>query len=166
MSQAARLLVRSPALLAGMVALIVMAIGSRALQAQGATVLMFYGGTMKTPVLVTGADAAAFNNVIARSSITVSELADRPYISVALFWGSRTDPANNRTPLADLKPSMAWQHGRFYPAVPGKPALLLTTELTKRDQPVPMPSNGRAFVWGGPVPDEALAVLQRLGIVR
>lgn len=148
------------------IALAVFALGSHVLQAQGATALMFYGGNLPKPVIVSGADAATFSNVTAAASIPAAELADRPYIQVALFWGTRADPANNGARLEDLKPEMAWQHGRFYPAANGKPALLLTTELTKRAQSVPLPSNGSTFTWGGPVPPKALAVLQRLGVIR
>ena len=147
-------------------ALAVFALGSYVLHAQGATALMFYGGTLPKPVIVSGADAATFNNITATASVPAGDLDNRPYIQVALFWGTRADPANNGTRLEDLKPEMAWQHGRFYPAVKGKPALLLTTELTKRAQAVPPPSNGPVFTWGGPVPPKALEVLQRLGIIR
>jgi hypothetical protein len=127
---------------------------------------MFYGGDagLQKPVLVTGADAATFTTVTAPVSISATELAGRSYLQVAVFWGPRADPANNGTPLADLKPEMAWQHGRFYPAANGKPALLLTTQLTKRAQSVPLPVDSAAFTWGGTVSPKALAVLERLGI--
>ena len=148
------------------IAVAVFALGSHVLQAQGATALLFYGGSLPKPVIVSGADAATFNNVTARASIAAGELDNRPYLQVALFWGTRADPANNGARLEELKPEMAWQHGRFYPAVKGKPALLLTTELTKHAQAAPLPSNGSAFPWGGPVPANALAVLQRLGVIR
>ena len=153
--------------LAGAIAaLTVIVSGSHALQAQGATVLMFYGGSLQKPVMVSGADAAAFTNVTTPATISVAELGNAPYVQVALYWGTRMDPGNNGVPSADLKPDMAWQHGRLYPAANGKPAILLTTQLTKRAQPVPLPSNGAAFIWGGTVPAKALAVLQRLGIIR
>ena len=147
-------------------ALAVFALGSHVLQAQGATALMFYGGSLPKPVIVSGADAATFNNVTERASIPAGELENRPYLQVALFWGTRADPANNGARLEDLKPEMAWQHGRFYPAANGKPALLLTTELTKHAQSVPLPAGGSTLTWGGPVPPKALAVLQRLGVIR
>jgi hypothetical protein len=61
---------------------------------------------------------------------------------------------------------MAWQHGRLYPPQNGKPAVLLVTALTKGGgQPVPVPSNAAAFVWGGPVSDAALAVLKARAII-
>ena len=164
MSKAVRSLARS---ILTIVALMVI---SQTLHAQGASVLMFYGGTLKAPVTLTGADAAAFNNVTERASVTVGDMGARPYIPVALYWGTRADPANNGTPLAALKPEMAWQHGRFYPAVAGKPAVLLTTGMTKqmagRTQLVPVPSDGAQFIWGGPVSEAALSVLKRLGVIH
>ena len=147
-------------------ALVVFVLNSQPLQALGPTVMMFYGGTLKKPVFVTDADTAPFNDLLHPSSITVTDLGDRPYLNVALFWGSKADPANNgRRTLAELTPEMAWQHGRFYPAAAGRPPVLLVTGLTKGAQPIPIPSNGAAFVWGGPVPDSGIAVLQRLGII-
>lgn len=161
MSRAVRILAGSVT-----VALVVFVLNSSTLRAQAATVMMFYGGSLKAPVYVTDADTAPFTNLLQPASITVKELGDRPYLQVALFWASRTDPANNGThALAALTPEMAWQHGRFYPPAAGKPAVLLVTMLTKRAQAVPIPSNGTAFIWGGPVSPAGLAVLQRLRIV-
>lgn len=163
MSRAARKIARGSVALAVVVTVVMC---SQTLRAQTATLLMFYGGTLKTPVQLTGADAAAFNNVTTPTNITVAEMGTRAYVPVALFWGPRADPANNRSKVTDLKPEMAWQHGRFYPAVTGKPAVLLTTHFDKRQQPIPVPSNGAAFVWGGPVSPEALAILKRVGVTR
>jgi hypothetical protein len=135
------------------------------LQAIGPTVMMFYGGALKQPVFVTGADTAPFSDLLRPTSVTVKETAGRAYVSVALFWGSPADPAvNGVRVLTDLKPDMAWQHGRFYAAAAGQPALLLVTEFTKGAQSVPAPTNAAAFKWGGPLAPAAVAVLQRLGI--
>jgi hypothetical protein len=67
--------------------------------------------------------------------------------------------------LTDLKPEMAWQHGRFYPPTARHAAVLLTTLFTKRAQG-PAPDAMAAFSGGGPVPPAALDVLARAGIVR
>ena len=133
---------------------------------QSPTVLMFYGGDLKTPVFLTDADAAAFRNLLADTSITVKEMGDRPFVSVALFWASRSNPAGNGTAVKDLKPGMAWQHGRLYLPAPGKPAVLLTTRLTKGAQPVPVPSLASAYVTGGPVSDGALAALKKMAVIK
>jgi len=134
------------------------------LQALGPTVMMFYGGTLQKPVLVTGADAATFGEVLRPATVSVSELGSRPYVSVALFWGPESNPALNGKPMAELTPQMAWQHGRLYLATASQPAVLLVTQLTKNTQPVPTPTAGASFTQGGPIPDAAGAVLKRLGI--
>ena len=127
--------------------------------------MMFYGGDWKEPIVLTDADAGTFKNLLTESPIKVTDMGDRPYRMVALFWGSRSDPARNGKPIAELKPEMAWQHGRLYPPQNGKPAVLLVTQLQKGGQPVPIPANGAAFTWGGPVSDAALGVLKQRAII-
>ena len=134
------------------------------LQALGPTVMMFYGGSLQKPVLVTGADAAAFGDLLRPATVSVNDLGNRPYVSVALFWGPENNPALNGKPMAELTPQMAWQHGRLYFATTSQPAVLLVTQLTKNTQPVPAPTAGASFSQGGPIPDAATAVLKRLGI--
>ena len=131
----------------------------------GPTVMMFYGGTLTKPIVVSGPDVEAFGDVTRRSTITVAALGARPYLDVAMFWGPLRDPANNGTPLSGLTPQMAWQHGRFYPPSGTQPAVLLTTQLTKSTQPVPLPANGQAFTGGGEVPATALPLMRTLGLV-
>jgi hypothetical protein len=135
------------------------------LLAIGPTVLMFYGSPLKHSVFVTGADAGLFGDLVRPSTVAATETAGRPFVNVALFWGSPADPAVNgvRT-LAELTPDMAWQHGRFYPATATQPALLLATAFTKRPQPTPAPTENTAFVCGGALPPSAVAVLERVGI--
>ena len=152
-------------LAASLALVIACAAGSLAAQASP-TVLMFYGGDLKAPVFLQDADAAQFRNLLTDTKITVQEMGDRPYVSVALFWASRFDPASNGTAVKDLKPAMAWQHGRLYLPAPGKPAVLLTTRFGKATAPVPVPSMGSAFVTGGPVSDTALAALKKAGVIK
>jgi hypothetical protein len=141
-------------------------VAGQSLHAQSPTVLMFYNGGLKAPVYVTDTDAASFRNLLSPASLTVKDMGDRPFTAVAIFWASRLDPAGNGTPISKLKPEMAWQHGRLYPASDGKSAVLLVTKMTKGSQGVPVPSNGAAFEWGGPVSDAGLAILKRTGILR
>ena len=156
--------------LAASVALAVAAVSVASLTAdargQSPTVLMFYGGDLKAPVFLTDNDAAAFRNLLSDTAMTVREMGDRPYVSVALFWASRLDPAGNGTAVKDLKPAMAWQHGRLYLPAPGKPAVILTTRMSKAAQPVPIPSLGSAYVTGGPVSETGLAALKRTAVIR
>jgi hypothetical protein len=129
----------------------------------GPTVLMFYGAPLKAPVLVTGADTALFPDLLKASDVPLLEAQGRPFIAVAMFWGPSSDPAANGTKLADLRPEMAWQHGRFYPATATKPALLLATPFAK-GRPHDAPGEGGIYTWGGAVSPNALAILKRLGI--
>jgi hypothetical protein len=147
------------------VTLVVLAMASRTLSAQSPTVVMFYGEPLKAPIYLTDADAAAFGNLLSKATVTSQDVANRPYRSVAIFWASRSNPANNGTPVNKLTPEMAWQHGRLYLPAAGRPALLLTTMMTKVAQSVPIPSNDAAFVWGGPVSDAVLAVLKEKGVI-
>jgi hypothetical protein len=150
-----------------MAALAMFVLAGQSLHAQSPTVLMFYGSSLKAPVFLTDADAASFRNLLGPASMTVKDMGDRPFTQVALFWASRLNPANNGTAIKDLKPEMAWQHGRLYPASDGKSAVLLVTPITKgTPQAVPPPSNGGVFVWGGPVSDAGLAALRQVGILR
>jgi hypothetical protein len=149
-------------LAAAAVALLVLHV--QPLHAIGPTVLMFYGDPLKKPVLVTGADAGVFADVLRPTTVTAKDTTGRSYISVALFWGSAADPAANGVPLAQLTPQMAWQHGRLYAATASQPALLVTTAFLKQAQAVPGQNEGGVFVSGGPLQPNALAVLQRLGI--
>lgn len=127
------------------------------------TIMMFYGGTLKQPVFVTGRDTASFGDLFHPAAVTGKDMGNRAYLSVALFLGPEADPfAKGTKPLSELTPQMAWQHARFYPATASQPAALLETPLMKGRQPVP--TDAAAFVWGGPVPPAGLAVLRRLGI--
>ena len=133
------------------------------LLAVGPSVLMFYGDPLKKPVLVSGSDAAAFDNMLGSASVSESDLAGRTPISVALFWGPATNPANNGVPIDQLKPEMAMQHGRYYPPTATKPAVILVTQFTKMVQPS-APSSSAAYNFGGPLSSNAVAVLKRLGV--
>jgi hypothetical protein len=128
------------------------------------TVLMFYGAPLKKPILVTGTETAVFTNLLDASRIGSAETISGSYISVALFWGPPSDPAVNRVPVAQLTPQMAWQHGRYYVATASRPAMLLVTQMSKGIQAVPPETAGKAFIWGGQLSADAVAVLKRLGI--
>lgn len=151
--------------IAFMTALALVILHVQPLQALGPTVLMFYGEPLTKPVLVAGEDANAFpdRSLLGQTTVTAKDTAGRSFIKVALFWGLPGDPARNGTPLAQLTPQMAAQHGRFYPATATQPALLLTAQYMKQAQG-DLPDERTVFNSGGPVAPAALAVLQRLGI--
>jgi hypothetical protein len=66
--------------------------------------------------------------------------------------------------LADLKPEMAWQHGRLYLATATQPAAFVTTRFEKASQKVPGAGNAGVYTGGGALSQQALAVLSRLGV--
>jgi hypothetical protein len=165
-------------------------------RAQWPTVLMFYGGPLKTPIFVTGADsvvvAPAFRPTSGTSSPVehAGSMGNRPFISVACFWGPPSNPAMNGVgTLADLTPDMAMQHARFYPATATEAAAVFTTSMTtlkgrdvqgalaaapgamaignvqtKSMRGAPPPAQAAAFFMTGPVPTSAIETLKRLGI--
>jgi hypothetical protein len=156
---------------------------ARPASAQWPTVMMFYGDTLTQPVFAAGADTPAFTKFIGSpapgQTITAKDMGDRPYVKVACFWGPRDNPASNGVRnLTDLKPEMTWQHGRFYPALPGKPAMLFMMSMTIAKQHTavptltkvtpgrggPVPADAVVFNVGGEVPEQTLAVLKRLGV--
>jgi len=132
--------------------------GAQRADALGPSLLMFYGGTLPGPVYITGADANLFGDLLTASTVPAKDLEGRPYLKVATFWGTQANPTGHGIPLADLKPEMAWQHGKYYPAAGAKPAVLVVTPLDKKGARVP-PSfdNDALFPWGGALSKAAAA---------
>jgi len=128
---------------------LVFALGRR-VEAIGPSVLMFYGGTLAAPVFVTGAEANLFGDLLTPSKVAVKETEGRAYLKVAVFWGTQANPTGLGVALKDLKPEMAWQHGKYYPATASKPAVLVVTTLHKKaSQSVPDFADDQLFSWGG-----------------
>ena len=148
---------------------IVMAVATAALflsmsqraDAIGPSVLMFYGGSLTAPVLVTGAEANLFGNLLSPSTVPEKDIAGRSYLKVAVFWGTQANPTGRGVPLADLKPEMAWQHGKYYAATGSKPAVLVVTQIhEKKGQRAPDYSATASFPWGGTLSAAAAAAAQ------
>jgi hypothetical protein len=137
--------------------------GQRAL-AIGPTVIIFYGEPLKKQVVISGRDITLFGDLT--HPLPPMPTSGRTFITVALFWGLASNPAGNGVPIAELTPAMASQHGRYYPATATQPAAIMMTTTAKGiAQPPPDASRGTTpFVWGGPLPVEAVALLKRLGI--
>jgi hypothetical protein len=92
-------------------------------------------------------------------------MTERSSISVAIFYGPANDPAVNHVPVDKLTPEMGWQQGRYYPATPTQPAILLVTRMdAKASRAIPAPTDTSSFVSIGPLPPAAIDVLKRLGI--
>jgi hypothetical protein len=130
-------------------------------EAIGPSVLMFYGGTLAAPVFVTGADANLFGDLLTPSKIATKDMSGREYLKVAVFWGTQSNPTGlGVTKLTDLKPEMAWQHGKFYAAAGTKPAVLVATALHRKANQKPPEFNDEAsFPWGGALSAQATAAV-------
>jgi hypothetical protein len=160
-------------------AALVMVVGyARPADAQWPTVIMFYGDPLEQPVFVTGGDTPPFGVFVRaprNQAVTAKDMGDRPYVSVAFFWGPADQPAMNgvRT-LTGLKPEMTMHHGRLYPADAGRPTMMFMSGLGQvkgrgkvfpGQAAFPLPTDPAAFTVGGEVPAPALAVLKRLGVI-
>jgi hypothetical protein len=139
----------------------VLVLGSaQRVQAIGPSVLMFYGGKLQTPVLVTGAEANLFGDLLTPSKVAPADIAGRTYLKVAVFWGTQANPTGLGVKLSDLKPEMAWQHGKYYPATGSKPAVLIVTTVHKKTaQRAPDFTQDESFVWGGALSPAAAAAV-------
>ena len=127
----------------------------------GPSLLMFYGGTLTSPVYVTGAEANLFSNLLSPSPVAAKDIADRPYLKVAVFWGTQANPTGRGVALSDLRPEMAWQHGKYFPATGSRPAVLIVTPIhEKKAERPPDYSAGASFPWGGAVSPAAAAAVQ------
>jgi hypothetical protein len=127
----------------------------------GPSALMFYGGNLTAPVFVTGADANLFGNLLSPSTVAAKDLAGRTYVKVAVFWGTQANPTGRGVALADLKPEMAWQHGKYFAAAGSKPAVLVVTAIhQKKEARPPDYSPEVPFPWGGTVSPAAAAAVQ------
>ena len=133
---------------------------SQRVDAIGPSVLMFYGGALPAPVFVTGAEANLFGDLLTPSKVAAKDTDGRSYLKVAVFWGTQANPTGHGIPIANLKPEMAWQHGKYFAASGSKPAVLVVTPIhEKKEARIPDYSAGVAFPWGGVVsPTAATAV--------
>jgi hypothetical protein len=77
----------------------------------------------------------------------LADLAERPFLDVALFWGPRwVDSVQRGEPLDQIQPEQANQFGRIYPSFGGRRALIVLDLLSRR------------------LPDQGVALLEQHGI--
>jgi len=71
----------------------------------------------------------------------LSDLRNRPYVSLAIFWGQYD--------AKEIKPENASQHGRFYLPTASAPALVVVTapDMQKKSNPIPTELVGFRAVW-------------------
>ena len=115
---------------------------------------MVSGEPLSKPVVLSNShEILAFQDAVGRgASVDPASLADRPYLTLSLFWGDRLwEPFVRERRLDELRPEDANQAGRYYPAVDGEPAVVHLPFAVWRDRP--KIAN-----------DEALAILARHGV--
>ena len=109
-------------------------------------IIMFYGEPLQQPVFLV--DTMVFHDLENPTTITAKELAGRPYLKVAMFWGPQRHPyVTGEKSIRSLTPEMASQHGWFYPATSVRPAVLLQTK--PQIGRLPLPEDAASFTWGG-----------------
>ena len=93
-------------------------------------VFMFYGGPLSQPVFLTDwSETLRFNlAVLGGASVSSKELAERPHIDMALYWGNGWERYLGEGVETRLHPQQADQKGKFYPAV-GDAAAVVELEV-------------------------------------
>lgn len=127
-------------------------------------IIMFYGGSLKQPVFIVNlAETMVFHDLENPTTIVASDLVTREYVTVAMFWGTRWEPyVSGLQPLTALRPELASQHGRFYPADGDRPAVLLQTKPQLEQRPVP--TDVAELTWGGEMDRTWAEFLVRKGV--
>ena len=131
--------------------------------------LMFYGGSLKEPVII---KLQTFNSQFIWDSVfrkpgvgpggkreirdLAPGLSDRPYLSVAIFWGPY-DPST-------LKAAEASQHGRLYLPTASQPAVMVATPADMQPVPRPIPDRLEGFAAGWTLTTADLINAKSLGV--
>ena len=133
--------------------------------------VMVYGEKLVKPILLRPASPADFpafgllwwkagsyanpNRTVQGDPQLLSDLRNRPYVSLAIFWG-QYDPDQ-------LKPENASQHGRLYLPTASDPAIIVVTtpDMQKKSNPIPKELSGFAAVWT--LDPQELTTLKGLG---
>ena len=135
------------------------------------TAVMVYGEKLGQPVLLRPASPADFpafgllwwkagsyanpNRTVQGDPQLLSDLKDRPYVSLAIFWGQYAPD--------EMKPENASQHGRLYLPTASEPAIVVVTrpDMQKKSNPIPKELGRFTAVWNlGP---QELTTLKGLG---
>jgi hypothetical protein len=121
-------------------------------QASAPRLVMISGAPLASQVLLSDwGEIATLTELLSSGPAAPSDpRGDRPSLQLAMFWNAGLWESYVRDGrLGTLRPEQADQFGRFYPAVPGRPAL------------VDLPWDG---TWPKRVSPEALAILVRHGV--
>jgi hypothetical protein len=106
----------------------------------------------------TVADLSTYANFWGGNSLRVvpPQLAERPYVNIAIYWGKWPDPADSTgidAWLLTLKPDQAHQHGRLYVATRQAGAAVVTTDYMRLG-PTGAPIGTPRFPLVRPIPQD------------
>ena len=150
------------------------------------TIIMIYGEPLSEPVFVTGNGlrfqrfSFLFDNYHASPTL-LGELDERPYVSVAMFWGGRwVRYLGDQDRLTGLDRAQASQHGRLYPPTDNRGAVAVMTPVFTGapcsppgsglglalgvDEPRPVPGDAGEFTCSVQLTDNDLQALRETGI--
>jgi hypothetical protein len=132
-------------------------------------IVMFYGEPLPAAVYLTDwAELGHLQTLLSYGeTYETSKLRDRPYLKVAMFWGSDwNDYLEQGRSVTALAPAEARQHGRLYLGSKEVPAVFIDSFVSNAlgTPPAPMPLTlaqfGRArIVW-----KEAIEILFKRGV--
>lgn len=153
--------------LAGVAGLVAIALGT-SVHAAFPRLIMFSGGALKTPMVMTDwpASSAFLQSLQESRSIPEQTLSGRPFLHVTMFWGPQWKKyMDEGRPVSALRPEEGNEHGRFYPATASEPAVLLLTGAPRQfDRASPVPGDTGAFSRGHVLDARSLGMLERAGI--
>jgi hypothetical protein len=148
--------------------ILVLLVLQRSSMAASPTIVMIYGGDMPKPLFVMSTSEERVTDTLflwgrASDGTTVGQLAGRPYLEVAMFWGRDQWSEYLAYPglLSRLQPADANQHGRLYLPAPDRPAAMVVTTI--QGEAPGEPSEG-ALVAGWRLSEADVDNARRLGI--
>lgn len=104
-------------------------------EAAAPRILMFYGPPLTAPIVLSDWRENGRFMPTEAVDMPLTDLDDRRYISMALFWGTPwVDYVDAGKSPGALRPEDANQHGRFYPAVGQEPPVI-TLDYIQGDGP-------------------------------
>ena len=129
--------------------------------------IMFSGGSLKSPVVMTDwpAIAAFLQSLPEPNTIPEATLSGRPFMQVTMFWGPQWKAyMDEGKPVSELRPEQGNEHGRFYPATATSPAVLVLTGAPNNfDTPRAVPAGLSAFTRGHVLDANSLRLLALAG---
>ena len=153
------------------VAMLLIGFSSIPVLAISPSAVLVYGEQLAKPILLRPAsplDFPAFgllwwkagsyarpNRTVQGDPQLLSDLKDRPFVNLAIFWGPYE--------ADQFKPENASQHARLYLPTPSEPAVVVATtpDMQKKSNPIPKELGGFFGVWTlGP---QDLTTLKTLG---